>query len=153
MHTQFVLNQVVFISCSNMKPTKYGPVIVFGLSMLRWFILYKPSLNITFTNDFLYTEIIHIIVFVIGFYLSIECLLSILSYFGGLKLSNVQRYTPTFSLYSIVLVLCMIASIGNAIRLFMGVRDLWTQHFALPIQVLHPLPTIFLIVQAIIQGI
>ena len=109
----------------------------------------------TFTNGFLYTEIIHIIVFLIGLYLSIECLLSIFNYFWSLKLSKVLQYTeyrPLLSLNSILLVLCMTASLGNTVQLYMGVRNLWTQHFASLIQFLHPVPTILLIVQAIVQG-
>ena len=125
-----------------------------SLSILRLFFVLYPELNIIIENEFLCTEGIHIIVFLIGVFLAIECFLSILNFLFSLRLLKLRMdwRIPELSFFSIFILVPMFSSVINAVLLFQMVRSVWTQHFAYFIQILHCVPTALLIAQTFIQG-
>ena len=99
-------------------------------------------------------EVIHTCVFLIGVLLALECLLSTLNFIYGLKLGTLLRQSKfeSFSVYSVILIFCTLASFIHAVWLFMYVRHLWMQYFPVVLQILHCVPSLLLASQSITQG-
>ena len=150
------LLMMLIFSCSyldSVRPNLFAKIIAV-LSILRLFCIIYPGLNIIIENEFLCTEGIHVIVFLIGMFLAIECFLSILNFLFGLRLLKLRMdwWIPKLSFYSIFILISMSFSVLNAVLLFQMVRSVWTQYFAYFIQILHCVPTALLIAQTLIQG-
>lgn len=137
---------------SSVHPTFFGRTALILLSFLRLFFLYEPF-NLIF--DFDYTEAVHICVFLIGVFIAIECLFSVVSYMASLGFFNLvkeYRIFLRFQAKSFFVLLFSASSIANSVWLFIQVRDLWTQYLIILIQILHGIPSLLLVIQSLIQG-
>ena len=127
------------------------------LMIIRVLLVAIPKLNqCIHIAEVIYTESVHIVVFMTGLFLFLECSASALSFCYNLKLWQLIRETRIKDLISwrvLTIVVLTLCSILYAVCIFMLVRSIWTCHFFVLIQFLHAFPTILLVLQSASQGI
>lgn len=135
-------------------------IIPFPLCLLmitRVLLVVIPELNRHIhIAEVIYTENEHIVVFMTGLFLFLECSASALSFFYHLKLWQLIRETCIKDLINwrvITIVVLTLCSVLYAAWIFLLVRSIWTCHFFILIQFLHAFPTILLVLQSASQGI
>lgn len=132
----------------SIRPTLQGTFLLSILSLLRCFLLYfrLDCLICDFIND----EVVRVCVILIGIIIAWECFCSIWSFTFLKEWRNSDAHV--FSCQSSLLFLLSGSSVANSVWLFMQIRLHWTQHFSISMQILHGVPSILLLVQALLQG-
>ena len=128
------------------------------LLVIRVVLIAIPELNYCYhvAEDFVYTEIIHIVVVLTGVFVFLELSASILSFWYHLGLRHLIRTTHIRDLvewHVPIIVVLTVGSILHAAWIFMFVRRIWASHFFVLIQFLQGFPNIILVIQSISQGV
>lgn len=128
------------------------------LLVIRVVLIAIPELNYCYhvAEDFVYTEIMHIVVVLTGVFVFLELSASILSFWYHLGLRHLIRTTHIRDLvewHVPIIVILTVGSILHAAWIFMLVRRIWASHFFVLIQFLQGFPNILLVIQSISQGV